>query len=442
MTRTPAESAALAISSGLDLCCGRDYAHLLDAIKAGLVDEETIDRSLFRLLLARFKLGMFDSPRLVPYARIPYSVVDSPKHRALALEAVRRLIVLLKNDADLLPLSKKVRSIAMIGPNADARQTLLGNYHGTPSHVVSPLDGVRAKVSRRTKVQYAQGCTHLPSEGDWLGVPKRGFVEAVLLAEQSDVSIVCLGLSPTIEGEEGDAMNSDAGGDRSKIELPAIQIDLLKAIVATGKPVVLVLIGGSAMAAPWAQEKVPAIIQQFYPGQDGGTALADVLFGDHNPSGRLPITVYRATTDLPRFEDYSMKRRSYRYFSGPVLYPFGFGLSYSRFVYGDLHCVQRCGVVSISARVRNAGSRGGDEIAQLYIERGTAFARGPVRQLAGIRRIFLKPGEWGTVRFEVKEGQLRARRTVRIAIGGSQPDGRSRSLGAAKTLRGTLKLKG
>ena len=438
VTRTPAESAALAINNGLDLCCGQDYAHLLEAVGAGLVGEDVIDRSLTRLLLARFKLGMFDPPRQVRYAQISPDVVDSAGHRKLSLEGARRSVVLLKNDGGLLPLSKGLRSIAVIGPNADARQVLLGNYHGTPPYVVSPVEGITAKASRATRVTFAQGCTHLRTEGAWLGTPTRGFVEAVAAAEGADVAVVCLGLTPTLEGEEGDAMNSDAGGDRTAIELPGVQEDLLKAVVATGTPVVLVLIGGSAMAVPWAQRRVGAILQQFYPGQDGGTALADVLFGDHNPGGRLPVTVYRSTADLPPFEDYSMRQRTYRYFSGPVLYPFGFGLSYTRFAYEGLAVARRAASVAVTVTVRNVGDRGGDEVVQLYVEGDKRAADGPIRQLAGIRRVFLKPGASRTVEFELDTAQAPAGRPLRLAVGGSQPDARSRSLGAAEPARGTL----
>ena len=442
ITKTPEESAALAISSGLDLCCGQDYAHLHSAIKAGLVSELIIDRALLRLLVARFKLGMFDPPARVPFAKIPFDVVDSPGHRALALESARRSIVLLKNKNRLLPLSKKLRSVAVIGPNADAQEILLANYHGTPSRIVTPLDGIREKLRSAASVRYAQGCTHLATEGAWLGTRTRGFVEAVLAADRCDVSILCLGLSPTIEGEEGDAMNSDAGGDRTSIELPRIQQDLLEAIVAVGKPVVLVLIGGSAMAIPWAQQQVSAIVQQFYPGQAGGRALADVLFGDHNPSGRLPVTVYRATADLPPFEDYSMTGRTYRYCKKPVLYPFGFGLSYTRFAYSDLRSAQRDGTINISAKLRNAGKIAGHEIAQLYVENSASSPNSSIRQLAGIQPVFLKPGQSRTLTFELDAKQFPMRRNLRIAVGGSQPDARSRSLGAPAPLRKTVKLKG
>ena len=438
VTRTAAESAALAVSNGLDLCCGEDYKHLRAAVAAGLVGEPVIDRALRRLLVARLRLGMFDPPASVPYARIPYDVVDCAEHRALSLKAARQSVVLLKNAGGLLPLSKGLKTVAVIGPNADARQVLLGNYHGTPPYTVSPLDGIRAKLGPAARVWYAAGTTHLASEGPWLGTTDRGFAEAVIAAERSDVTVLCLGLTPTIEGEEGDAMNSDAGGDRTAIELPAVQQRLLEAVAAVGKPVVLVLIAGSAVAIPWAHEHVAAVVQQFYPGQDGGTALADVLFGDHNPSGRLPVTVYRGTADLPPFEDYSMDRRTYRYFEGDVLYPFGFGLSFTRFEYSALRApagpVPRGRGVAVRVDVKNAGGRAGDEVVQVYVRHVNPPAHSPRRQLAGVRRVFLEPGESRAVEFDLDAGrfalvdeaghEFHPAGAVELSAGGSQPDER------------------
>ena len=440
VTKTAVESAALAISNGLDLCCGNDYVNLLEAVNTKLVSEAIIDRSLYRLLLARFKLGTFDPPTKVRFTKIPFSVIDSPEHQELALEAARRSIVLLKNAGGIVPLQKNVRSIAVIGPNGDAREILLGNYHGTPSSIVSPVDGIRAKVSAKTKVSIIQGCTHLRTEGAWLGTAQRGFVEAVVAAEQSDVCIVCLGLAPSIEGEAGDAMNSDAGGDRNAIELPGVQEELLKAIVATGKPVVLVLIGGSALAIPWAQKHVPAIVQQFYPGQAGGAALADVLFGDHNPSGRLPVTFYQSTADLPPFTDYAMTERTYRYFSKAPLFPFGFGLSFTQFEYSAITFEQKPETISISATVKNIGRRPGREIVQMYVETPPGASGRPIRQLCGLDSIFLKAGAAKNVSFELRKNEFKGLRSIKISIGGSQPDARSRALGAATPVKATIKL--
>ena len=406
VTQTAAESAALALNNGMDLCCGKDYRHLFEAVNAGLTTEAAVDRSLLRLLVARLKLGMFDPPERVEYSRIPYSVVACDEHRALSLQAARQSIVLLKNADQTLPLARATMRIAVIGPNADAPLLQLGNYYGTPSYIVTPLEAIRTRAGKEAKVTFNYGCTHLTTEGVWLGTPQRGFVEAVQAAKDAELAIVCLGLSPTIEGEEGDAMNSDAGGDRTKIELPGVQLELLQAIAATGTPIVLVLMGGSAMAVPWAQENVAAILQQFYPGQDGGTALAEVLFGDFNPCGRLPFTVYRATSDLPAFEDYSMENRTYRFFAGTPLYPFGFGLSYTRYEYGALRAELVGQSLIATVQVRNAGDRAGIEIGQLYLRHVRPPVRAPRRQLIGIRRIELRAGETMTMEFRIDREQL------------------------------------
>jgi beta-glucosidase len=445
VTATVAESAALAVTHGLDMCCGKDFEHLTEALRLKLLSEADVERSLLRLLIARFKLGMFDPPKRVGYASIPYDVLDCPEHRELALQAARASIVLLKNEGGILPLAKHARQIAVIGPNADAPAVLLGNYHGTPPYIVTPLEAIGAAAGSGTSVTHVQGCTHLTTQGVWLGAADRGFVEAVIAAERADVTILCLGLTPTIEGEEGDAMNSEAGGDRTAIELPGYQQKLLEAIVATGKPIVLVLIAGSAVAVPFAQEKVRAIIQQFYPGQSGGTALAEVLFGDHNPSGRLPITVYRGTTDLPDFKDYAMAGRTYRYFEGKVLYPFGFGLSYTRFEYGRLTCATSNPTagepVRIEAKITNTGKIAGEEIAQCYIQHQNAPTRTPRFQLVGIKKLSLAAGESQTVQFTIDPRDLAITfedgsqkcipGTVRVWIGGSSPDLVSTELGAA-----------
>jgi beta-glucosidase len=443
VTRTPAESAAMAVNNGLDLCCGQDFEHLREAAKKGLVNEAAIDRSLFRLLGARLKLGMFDPPDDVPYAKISYSVIDSAPHRELALQAARESIVLLKNQNHLLPLSKTLKSIAVIGPNAEAASVQLGNYHGTPSFTVTALQGIRAKLSPEARVLYAMGTTHLPTHGPFIGSATRGFVEAVVAAQEAEVTVLCLGLNSLIEGEEGDAMNSDAAGDRTVIELPDIQQQLLDAIVKVGKPVVLLLMGGSAMATPFAQENVAAIVQQFYPGQSGGTALADVLFGDFNPCGRLPVTVYRGTGDLPPFQDYSMTERTYRYFSGVPLYPFGYGLSYTTFSYDELQLskseVGQGEELMVWATVRNTGTAAGCETVQLYLSHDALRVdpprRVPIRSLAGVRRLFLQPCESARVAFSLSARQLQlvnengqhvhVAGPLTISVGGSQPDARS-----------------
>jgi beta-glucosidase len=398
-----AEAAALGMNAGCDLNCGDTYADLGTAVKKGLVSEATIDQAVRRLFTARFRLGMFDPPERVPYAQIPMEINDSPGHQALALQAARESIVLLKNDG-LLPLKEGLGSIAVIGPNADNVNVLLGNYFGTPSQPVTILEGMRRRVGAQTQIRYASGCSVVRET-------QSGFPEALQVARESDLVILALGLSQLVEGEEGQQEgvddNSRSLGDRRSIELPGGQEALLQAVHAIGKPVVLVLLNGSALAVPWAAEHLPAIVEAWYPGQAGGTAVAEVLFGDVNPAGRLPVTFYRGTDQLPPFEDYSMRGRTYRYFRGEPLYPFGYGLSYTRFAYRDLK-IETTGEEMPGAKVQlvieNSGDRDGDEVVQLYLR--SAAAPGAIWQLRGFERVLLRAGESKTITLDLDEARL------------------------------------
>ncbi|MCX6031377.1 MAG: glycoside hydrolase family 3 C-terminal domain-containing protein [Chloroflexi bacterium] len=553
LVETAAEAAALAVKAGCDLECGCAYPALAEAVAQGLIDEATLDRSVKRLFMARFRLGMFDPPAQVPYAQIPFEVNDSPAHRALALRAAREAIVLLKNDANLLPLRKDLQSIAVIGPNADDKTVLLGNYHGTPSQAVAPLEGIRRKVSPATTVYYATGCEiaagvprlqsvpsaclhplaagggaggltamyyanadfagepalvqvdpgvdflwrHIsplggrstdrfsarwtgtliaPADGQYqLGATARGsyrllfdgreilpfatyehepftrtapvaleagrpyavqldFVntghdpraqllwgrlraaqddatEALRVAAKAEVIVVVLGLSPMLEGEEMPVqIEGFAGGDRTDIALPRPQEELLQQLHALGKPMVLVLLNGSALAVNWADEHVPAIVEAWYPGEEGGTAIADVLFGDYNPGGRLPMTFYRSLDQLPPFDDYRMAGRTYRYLTAEPLYAFGHGLSYSQFAYHDLH-VEAADAdpdrpIKVSLRVTNTSPRAGDEVVQLYTRYPGSLAERPIMELKGFTRLTLAPGETRSVAFVLTASQL------------------------------------
>jgi len=425
---TPEEAAAVAVKAGCDLNCGDAYPHLDRAVELGLIDEKTMDRSLKRLFMARFRLGMFDPPKMVPYAKTPVRVNDSPPHRALALEAARQSVVLLKNEGGALPLHKGLKCIAVIGPNADDVDVLLGNYNGTPSKAVTPLEGIRKAVSKRTKVLFAKGC-------ELTGDSNEGFAEAVAEAEKADVAVMVMGISPRLQGEEGDAGNAEAKGDRIHIDLPGRQEDLIKAVCRTGKPVVLVLLNGSALAIPWADENVPAIVETWYGGEEAGTALAEVLFGDYNPAGRLPVTFYRSLDQFPDFEDYRMAGRTYRYFEGGPLYPFGFGLSYTRFAYSGLKIspnkVRTGKRVKVSATVENTGARDGDEVVQFYVRDVEASFPTPLRKLAGFKRIHLAPGERQKVSFALTSAQMSliddaGNRIIEpgkfeVSVGGGQP---------------------
>jgi beta-glucosidase len=403
IVETADAAAALAVRGGCDLNCGCTYKALTIAVQRGLIGEEDVDRALCRLFEARIRLGMFDPPEMVPYAQIPLSVNDCAEHRALALEAARQSIVLLKNEGGLLPLGAEVQSVAVIGPNADDVKVLLGNYNGTPSHAVPPLAGIRERAGSSVEVRYAQGCGLVEEiEG--------GFAEALEAASAAEVVILALGLSACLEGEEGEVNLIDKSGDRRDLGLPEVQERLLREMSALGKPVVLVLLSGSAVAVPWAKDHVQAILAAWYGGEEAGTALAEVLFGDLSPAGRLPVTVYESVDQLPPFESYDMAERTYRFFTGAPLFPFGFGLSYTRFEYRNPRIapeVVRAGEsVEVSVDVRNVGPVASDEVVQLYVTDEEASVPVPLRQLQGFRRIHLEPGASETVRFTLQPSQL------------------------------------
>jgi len=394
---TAAEASALSVNAGCDLDCGDTYKALSEAVVGGLIDVATIDQSLVRLFTARFQLGMFDPPEQVSYTQIPYDVNDAQAHRALALQAAHESLVLLKNEHSFLPLPKTTRRIAVIGPNAHDPEALLGNYNGTPSHSVTPLDGLRAKTLPNSELSYARGCGIFNED-------ESNFAEAVTMAKNADVVIFVGGLSQALEGEEGQKEGLPEGlvsqGDRLRLDLPDIQERLLHALHATGTPIVLVLLNGSAVAVNWAADHLPAILEAWYPGEEGGTAIADALFGDYNPGGRLPVTFYKAVGDLPPFEDYRMEGRTYRYFTGEPLYPFGHGLSYTRFEYRNLMCspthLTTDNTVTISVDVKNIGALAGDEVVQFYIRAGRDGY--PLRQLVAFERVHLEVEASSTVK--------------------------------------------
>ncbi len=393
----------------------------------GLIPESLVDRSVKRLFTARLRLGMFDPPEMVPYAQIPYDVVDSGKHRRLALRAARSSLVLLKNDG-VLPLPRDIGQLAVIGPYADDHTTLRGNYNGTPGEEITILEGIRDRVGRSTQVLHAPG-------SDITGASAQGFEEAYVVALWADAAIVVLGSSPLLEGEEGAVCGLLGDGDRRSLELPGRQEELLKMVHDAGVPVVLVLTNGSALSVNWADENVAAIIEAWYPGQAAGTAVADVIFGRYNPAGRLPVTFYKSLEQLPPFEDYSMTGHTYRYFRDAPLYPFGYGLSYTRFAYRDLKLQGerlRAGrSLRVSVTVENAGERAGEEVVQLYLTDSEASVPVPVRALKGFRRIRLAPGKSRTVRFRLSPSDMsvidaEGRRLVepgrfQLSIGGGQP---------------------
>jgi beta-glucosidase len=342
----------------------------------------------------------------VRWQRIPFSVLDQPSHRALARQVARESIVLLKNQGGLLPLRKGLGTIAVIGPNANEPQMMLGNYNGTPKDPITPLRGIREAVGGGTRVLYARGSDLAPGSPPLgAGAPTTSDAleaEAVQAAQQADVVVLVLGLTARLEGEEMPIeVPGFKGGDRTSIDLPAPQQRLLERVVAVGKPTVLVLLNGSALAVSWGQEHVPAVLEAWYPGQAGGSAIADVLFGDYNPAGRLPVTFYRDTRDLPAFDDYRMANRTYRYFKGTPLYPFGHGLSYTTFAYAKLRTSGAPGrasdTIMVRVNVTNTGRRAGDEVVQLYVQHVGSVVDRPLQELKAYKRVTLQPGQTRTV---------------------------------------------
>jgi beta-glucosidase len=455
VTSTPEQSAAMAVRKGCDLECGSVYPALTEAVKQGLISEPDIDKALGRLLAARIKLGMFDPEERSPWASIPYAKVDCAEHRALALDTARASLVLLKNDKAILPLRKDVGCIAVIGPNADDREVLLGNYAGLPSRSTTVLEGIRAAVGPGTRVLYAQG-SEIERNGAvwWHTQADDGFGEALAAVDAAEVVVLVLGLNNKLEGEEGGALRSEWNGDRISIGLPGIQRRLFAAVADKGKPIVLVVLTGSPLAMMEEHEKSQAVMLGWYPGEEGGTAVADALFGAFNPSGRLPVTFVKSTDQLPPFTDYAMQGRTYRYMTEEPLYPFGYGLSYSSFRYEGLALsaasVAAGADVTVTVKVTNESARDGHEVAQLYVSAPDAF--GPLRQLVGFARTWIPARGTKTVTFSLSPRELstvaedgaRAVRPgrYRLSVGGRQPDSRSAALAGTKVLETVLAITG
>ncbi len=436
VTATPAESAALALRRGCDLACDHDYVYdaLPEALAQGLISEEDIDRALFRTLRTRFRLGMFDPDELVPYASTPMDVVGCRAHRELAYQAALRSIVLLKNKNGLLPIAPTVRSILLVGPNAASADVLLGSYYGLSDRLTTLLEGLVAAAPEGLNIEYRPGCLlegERANPQDWSEV----------MAQDVDLVIACMGISPLMEGEEGDAVLSRAHGDRTDINLPRNQVAYLKRLAASGTPIVLLLNAGSPLVLGEAAELADAILYLWYPGQEGGRAAADILFGRANPSGRLPITFPKSAADLPAFDDYSMAGRTYRYATAEPAFPFGFGLSYTHFAYDrprPSSAVIRSGDgLTFQVRVRNSGGRDGREIVQVYLRDEEATTRVPAWKLVAFRAVDLKAGQAKDLRFTIpaeamqfvdEEGRPRLEPgAFRLHIGGCSPGTRSQA---------------
>ncbi|MDD5935529.1 MAG: glycoside hydrolase family 3 C-terminal domain-containing protein [Clostridiales bacterium] len=454
VTKTPVESVALAMNHGCDLNCGNIYVNLLNAVQQGLVKEETLDRAVVRLLTTRMKLGLFDDQSKVPYANITYDQVDTKENKELNLKASRKSLVLLKNENDLLPLNKaKYKTIGVIGPNADNRKALVGNYEGTASEYITVLEGIKNYVGDDCRVYASEGCHLFKTKSQALATENDRLSEVRAICDYSDVIVACMGLDPGLEGEEGDEGNEFASGDKPNLNLPGLQEDILKEIYASGKPVVLVLLSGSALAVKWADEHIPAIVQGWYPGAQGGRAIAELLFGEYSPEGKLPVTFYATTEELPEFTDYSMKNRTYRYMKQPALYPFGYGLSYLKTQVTDASVsqteIQPGDKVVCKAKVKNLSNRDGGVAVEVYVKCDAVDT--PNAQLKGLKKVQLAAGEEKEVEIELtdrafglydEKGQFMLHQgTYHVYIGESQPDERSCELMGKKPYEAVVTCK-
>lgn len=446
ITADGAESAALALKAGCDIGCDTVfYDHLGEAVERGLVTESDIDTALRRTLATRFKLGLFDPPERVPYAAIPMSVVGCQAHRDLAREAAAQSIVLLRNRGNLLPLPADIRSILVVGPNAGNLNVLLGNYYGLNDQMVTFLEGLTGRIP--------EGCRLEFMPGSLLAHPKRLEKDwSLFSASAFDVVVAFMGLSPLLEGEEGEAVLSN-NGDRDDISLPANQRSYLRELAASGAKVVLVLSGGSAIALDGLEELVDAILYAWYPGQEGGSALAQILFGDVSPAGRLPVTFPRTLADLPAFDDYAMDNRTYRYSTSEPIFPFGFGLSYTRFAYSDLDCpatVRMGEGFSLKVTVTNETDNPADEVVQVYLRDLEASCKVPNWKLVGFRRVSLPGNTSLMVEFHLPAEALayvdEAGKTCteagrfEVEVGGCAPGERGIRLGASAPQRAGFSL--
>ena len=442
VTSTPEESAALALRTGCDLNCGNTYLHIIKAYQEGLVTEDEITRSAVRLFTTRYMLGLFD---VSEYDAIGYDKIECREHRELAVEAAFESIVLLKNNG-ILPLDKnKIKKIGVIGPNADSRAALIGNYHGTSSVNMTVLEGIREEAGTEIDVLYSLGCHLFKDRVEHLGEKQDRIAEATIVAKHSDVVVLCLGLDESLEGEEGDTGNSYASGDKEDLLLPKVQRELLEAVIQTGKPVIVCNMTGSAIDLSYAQEHAAAVLQLWYPGAGGGKAAAGILFGKKSPSGKLPVTFYRDLDGMPEFEDYSMKGRTYRYLEKDPLYPFGYGLTYSDIkvesasVTSNLSEIKEQilsdGAFIVEATLKNVGSVDASEVLQIYIKDLQSKNAVINHNLCGFKKVFLKSGETKKIELAIpvsaltivdEEGKkYRESNQFCLYFGTSQPDNRS-----------------
>lgn len=448
VVKTAPEAAALALNTGTNLNCGSTYPELVKSVEQGLTTEATIDKNLRELLPTRFKLGLFDPPGTVPFDTIGVSWIRKKEHVDLSLEAAEKSMILLKNKENTLPLSPEVSSVFVTGPTAAHVQALLANYYGVSEDMKTILEGVVANTSPQTSVKYRQGALldeKNRNPQDWFSG----------VAGDSEVTIACLGISQLIEGEEGESIMSHHFGDREDIGLPQSQIEFLKVIRSKAKKLVVVLTGGSAIACPEVYDMADALIYAWYPGEQGGLAVGNTIFGKSVPSGKLPVTFPKSVDDLPPYDDYNMADRTYKYMKKEPLFPFGFGLSYTTFEYSDLKlsksAISKIESITASITVKNTGQYEGEEVMQLYLTDLAASVEVPQYALRGFQRVALKPGESKTIHFEVKPKDLNIvdndgnsileAGEFQISIGGSTPNTRSTTLGASKYLQAKIQVK-
>lgn len=447
ITATAPESAALALKMGCDVNCGNTYLHLLQALEAGLITEDDITAAAERLFTTRFLLGEFDEN--CAYNAIPYETVECPEHLALSEEAARRSVVLLKNDG-LLPLNlEKIRTIGVIGPNANDRMALIGNYHGTASRYITVLEGIQDYVGDRARVLYAEGCHLYRDRVEGLAQPGDRLAEAQTVAEHSDVVVLVVGLNENLEGEEMHESNAGGSGDKADLLLPAPQRKLMEVIAGTGKPVVLVNMTGSAMDLRFADAHFSAVVQGWYPGARGGKAIAELLFGKYSPSGKLPVTFYNSADDLPAFTDYAMENRTYRYFKGDVLYPFGFGLTYGKTAVTAAAAEKAEGGWRVMASLEHSGAAGGD-VVEVYIRDNESKFAVRNHSLCAFKPVSFSGDEVKTVELFVPDraleivddsGERRVdSRSFTLYVGVSQPDARSCALTGTRPAEIALQL--
>lgn len=442
---TAEESVAMAMNAGCDLNCGNIYIHLIDAVKNGLVDEKTLDGAVERLLLTKMRLGMFEEK--MPYSDIPFTFNDCKENQLLNRKTSEECIVLLKNENNILPLDKKkYKTVGIIGPNADNRRALVGNYEGTSSEYVTPLEGIKKYLGEDVRVLYSEGCHLFNNRVSSLCADNDRESEVRAVCDASDIVIAVMGLDSGLEGEEGDQGNAYASGDKPNLNLPGLQEKMLKVMVESGKPVIMLVFSGSALAFNYAAENIPAILQCWYPGAQGGNAIARILFGDVAPSGKLPVTFYKTTEELPEFTDYAMKNRTYRYMENEALYPFGYGLSYNEYEFGKAKLstdkLNENQSVTVTVDVTNRGSFYGAETVQVYVK-APAVANAPKYQLKGLKKVFLEPGETKTVEIELPYRAFglydeNADFAVRsgeytVYVGAGQPDHRTAELSGKKS---------